>query len=198
MRLLHEDGHFGIHGYTDIEWSARSIISLICTLQRPVTVLDYGAGAGTYAEAVHKVLSWAKVSCYDPFYPKWKDLTDPEIHDVVNCTDVMEHVELECVENTLKYIAQRARFMALFSIGTEDAIKTLPDGRNAHITQKSPRWWADKLREHFAIVDYALTDGMVLFACQPIDMTERLRADGAYERTELGGRLRLAEKVGGK
>lgn len=198
MKTMHEAGNFGIHGYTDIEWSARALLSLICTLQRPITVMDYGAGAGTYGEAVEKVFKWVKVTSYDPFHPKFRGNPDPEVHDAVNCTDVMEHVEFECVDNTLKYIADRTRFMACFSIGTEDAVKVLPDGRNAHVTQKSPKWWADKLREHFAIVDYATTDGMVLFVCQPIDMISRLEADGAYTRMELGGRLRMASKVGGK
>jgi hypothetical protein len=110
----------------------------------------------------------------------------------------MEHVEFECVDNTLKYIAQKAKFMACFSIGTEDAAKKLPDGRNAHVTQKSPKWWANKLREHFAIVDYASYEGQVLFVCQPVDMVSRLEADGAYQRRDLGGRLMFASKVGGK
>jgi hypothetical protein len=160
-------------------------------------VLDYGGGAGTYAEAVEQVFKWVNVTTYDPFHPKFRDNPEPGVHDAVNCTDVMEHVEFECIDNTLKYIQERARFMVTFSIGTEDAVKHLPDGRNAHITQKSPKWWANKLREYFAIVEYTIGEGMVLFVCQPIDMTDRLRADGAYERTALGGRLRLAEKIGG-
>lgn len=198
MRKMHELGGFGIHGYTDIEWSSRALVSLFCTLQRPVTVMDYGAGAGTYANAIEKVFKWINVTSYDPFHPKFRDNPEPGLHDAVNCTDVMEHVELECVDNTLKFIADRCRFMACFSIGLDDAIKVLPDGRNAHVTQKSSRWWADKLREHFAIVDYAHYEGQVLFVCQPIDLTDRLREDGAYDRVELGGRLRLAAKVGGK
>jgi hypothetical protein len=198
MLKMHEQGNFGIHGYTDIEWSSRAIISLLCTLQRPIKVLDYGAGAGTYAEAVHKVFKSVEVTSYDPFHPKFRNNPEPGVHDAVNCTDVLEHVELECVDNTLKFIADKARFMACFSIGLDDANKILPDGRNAHITQKSPKWWADKLREHFAIVDYSLFDGQVLFVCQPIDMTDRVREDGGYDRTDLGGRLRFAEKVGGK
>lgn len=198
MRAMHEAGSFGIHGYTDIEWSARALVSLICTLQRPVTVLDYGAGAGTYADAVHKVFKWVNVTSYDPFHPKFRDLPDPGVHDAVNCTDVMEHVELECVDNTLKYIADRTRFMACFAIALEEANKILPDGRNAHITQKSAKWWAEKLRQHFAIAEYSYSGAMVVFACQPLDMTDRLKADGAYDRTELGGRLKFASKVGGK
>lgn len=198
MRKMHEAGGFGIHGYTDIEWSSRALISLVCVLQRPIKVIDYGAGAGTYGDAVEKVFNWIKVTSYDPFHPKFRDNPDPEVHDAVNCTDVLEHVEFECIDNTLKYIADRARFMACFSIGTDDAVKLLPDGRNAHITQKSPKWWADKIREYFAIIEYAQADGMVLFICQPINLQERLEADGAYERFDLGGRLRLASKVGGK
>ena len=197
MRQMHEKGNFGIHGYTDIEWSSRALISLVCTLQRPVRVLDYGAGAGTYAEAIHKVFKWVTVTSYDPFHPKFRDNPEPDEHDAVICTDVMEHVETECVDNTLKYIASKARFMACFSIALEDANKFLPDGRNAHVTQKSPKWWANKLREHFALVEYTIGLSMVLFVCQPIDMTDRVRADGGFDRTELGGRLRLAEKVGG-
>ena len=198
MRQMHAQGNFGIHGYTDIEWSSRSLIALLCTLQRPITVLDYGSGSGMYAEAMHKVFKMIEVTSYDPFHPKFRYNPEPGVHDAVNCTDVMEHVELECVDNTLKYIAEHARFMACFSIGTEDAVKTLPDGRNAHITQKSPKWWSDKLREHFAIIDYAVSDGMVLFVCQHLDTEERVRIDGAYDRVSLGGRLRLASKVGGK
>ena len=200
MRAMHEAGSFGISGYTDIEWSSRVLVSLLCTLQRPITVLDYGAGAGTYGDAIQKVFKWVSVTSYDPFHPKFRDLPEPGVHDAVNCTDVLEHVEYECVDNTLKYIADRTRFIACFSIGLEDAVKTLPDGRNAHITQKSPKWWANKLREHFAIIDYAFSKEMdtVLIVCQPIDMTDRLKADGAYDRTDLGGRLKFASKVGGK
>lgn len=198
MRQMHEKGNFGIAGYTDIEWSGRAFLSLACVLQRQVKVLDYGAGAGTFGAAVEKVFNWVKVTSYDPFHPKFRDNPEPGVHDAVNCTDVLEHVEFECVDNTLKFIADHARFMACFSIGTEDAAKHLPDGRNAHITQKSPKWWADKLRNYFVIAEYALSTDQVLFVCQPIDMTERLKEDGAYDRTELGGRLKLAAKVGGK
>lgn len=198
MRQMHEKGNFGIHGYTDIEWSSRALVSLLCTLQRPLTVMDYGAGAGTYAEAVHKVFKMVSVTSYDPFHPKFRDNPEPEAHDAVNCCDVMEHVELECVDNTLRFIADRARFMACFSIALNDANKMLPDGRNAHVTQKSAKWWAERLRVHFAIVDYVCTDDQVLFVCQPIDMSDRVRKDGGFDRTELGGRLRMAEKVGGK
>ena len=197
MRKMHEAGGFGIHGYTDIEWSSRAIISLICSLQRPIKVMDYGAGAGTYADAVEKVFKMVSVTSYDPFHPKFRDNPEPGVHDAVNCTDVLEHVELECVDNTLKFIADRAKFMACFSIGLDDAMKILPDGRNAHVTQKSPKWWANKLREHFAIVDYSLFEGQVLFVCQPIDMVERVKADGGFDRVELGGRLKFASKVGG-
>ena len=200
MRAMHEAGSFGIHGYTDIEWSSRALVSLMCTLQRPITVLDYGAGAGTYADAVHKVFKWVTVTSYDPFHPKFRDLPEPGMHDAVNCTDVMEHVEFECVDNTLKYIADRTRFLACFAIALEDANKILPDGRNAHVTQKSAKWWAEKLRQYFAIAEYSYSqDGaMVVFACQPLDMTDRLKEDGAYDRTDLGGRLKFASKVGGK
>lgn len=198
MRKMHEAGNFGIHGYTDIEWSARALLSLVCALQRPIKVLDYGSGAGTYAEAVNKVFKWVEVTSYDPFHPKFRDNPEPGEHDAVNCTDVMEHVELECVDNTLKYIAEKAKFMACFSIGTEDANKVLPDGRNAHVTQKSPKWWADKLRERFAIVDYYIGADQVLFVCQPLDCEDRIKADGGFDRMDLGGRLRFASKVGGK
>lgn len=198
MRQMHEKGNFGIHGYTDIEWSSRALISLLCTLQRPIKLLDYGSGAGTYAEAIHKVFKMVEVTSYDPFHPKWRNNPEPGEHDAVNCTDVMEHVELECVDNTLKFIAERAKFMACFSIGTEDANKLLPDGRNAHVTQKSPKWWADKLRQYFAIVEYHIGAEQVVFVCQPKDLENRVKEDGGFDRTELGGRLKFASKVGGK
>lgn len=64
---------------------------------------------------------------------------------------MLEHIEetyLDAVLLDLKEITKRIGF---FSVSTRPAIKTLPDGRNAHLIQKPSSWWLPKFCEHFEI-----------------------------------------------
>jgi hypothetical protein len=65
---------------------------------------------------------------------------------------VLEHIEpdyLDAVLNDLQRITARIGF---FTIATGPAIKTLADGRNAHLIQKPPSWWLPRLCQRFEIV----------------------------------------------
>lgn len=100
------------------------------------TVLDYGCGKGVLSQVLD-------VTNYDPAtYPEL-----PEPHDLVVCIDVMEHVEGDSVEAVLAHIRSLTKKAAFFVISCQPAIKTLADGRNAHITICPPRWWRDKLHQ---------------------------------------------------
>ncbi|MFC3694229.1 methyltransferase domain-containing protein [Chenggangzhangella methanolivorans] len=108
-------------------------------------VLDYGCGKGKLAASLPEI---AFVE-YDPAVPG-KDAPPPAC-DLVVCTDVLEHIEPELLDNVLADIARLARKAAFLNISTRAAGKTLPDGRNAHLIVEPPDWWRARLGAHFEI-----------------------------------------------
>ena len=108
-----------------------------------------------------------EVTNYDPVtYP-----SPPDPHELVLCIDVMEHVEEGSVGAVLSHIRSLMRRAAYFVISCQPAIKVLADGRNAHITIKSPDWWTAKLSENgIAVeVEYRADGDKVLMAiCKPM------------------------------
>lgn len=175
QREMHTQGNYGLWGAHDISTVGRGLLTLYDTMKRPLTILDYGCGSGALASLVEEVFNIANVTRYDPFHPKWGGDRPVAIHDVVTCCDVMEHVEPQCVDNTLRYISERCRYMGLFYIATEEAEKTLPDGRNAHICLRGPKWWVGRLTDH-GFVTTEIMMGMTgcFFVCQKVDAKEVL------------------------
>jgi len=103
-------------------------------------ILDYGCGKAKL-----------KVRCrrYDPAVPEYSKLPSPA--DLVVCTDVLEHVEPEFLDNVLYHIKSLTKKKAYFTISCNPAKKTLPDGRNAHLIVRIPKWWEIRLSEFFKI-----------------------------------------------
>lgn len=116
----------------------------MCGAHDTTDVLDYGCGKGELN--LHMPF---EVHCYDPGVPKHSSAPEPA--DVVVCTDVLEHIEPECLDDVLADLKRVVKKVALLAIHTGPAIKTLPDGRNAHLIQEKPEWWKDKLEELFTI-----------------------------------------------
>ena len=114
------------------------------------TVLDYGCGKGTLAKALKR--RGITVGEYDPAIPAKDALPDPA-HLVV-CTDVLEHVEPDEIDGLLAHLAQLTQKKLFFDIATAPALKTLADGRNAHLIVEGPDWWRHKLTRHFDIVHW--------------------------------------------
>lgn len=110
------------------------------------TVLDYGAGKGGLKAALPDV----DVREYDPAIPG-KD-TPPEPADILVCTDVLEHIEPECLDDVLAELARLTRKVGHLVIAIQpDQTKLLPDGRNPHLIVERPGWWREKLRPHFRV-----------------------------------------------
>jgi len=177
QRTMHDEQKYGLWGDHDLELINRAVGGLYHQVRRPLSFMDYGAGNGSLGLEVEKFYRSVSVTNYDPFHPKWRDNPEPGIHDVVNCADVMEHVEGQCVDNTISYIADHCRYVAVFSIALEEAKKELPDGRNAHITLKPVKWWMDRISRKFHVVE-ALTNGdSLVMICQKPDAKEYLNAE---------------------
>lgn len=101
-------------------------------------ILDYGCGKRTLEMALG-----FKISNYDPCIDGLDETPDP--HDIVVCSDVLEHIEPEELDSVLADLRRVTRIAALLTIDTREASKSLPDGRNAHlIIQKAP-WWLPRI-----------------------------------------------------
>lgn len=111
-----------------------------------VTVLDYGSGKGT----LKRNLPDRDVREYDPAIPG-KD-SRPEPADLIVCTDVLEHVEMEHLDAVLRDLQSLCLGLLYVVVSTVPAVKTLPDGRNAHLVVQSADWWRGKFAAHFRIV----------------------------------------------
>tara|TARA_S200002703_G_scaffold107486_1_gene93376 strand:+ start:2423 stop:2824 length:402 start_codon:yes stop_codon:yes gene_type:complete len=105
-------------------------------------VLDYGCGKGTLGAALGR-----EIKEYDPAIPG-KD-ERPVAADIVACTDVLEHIEPDCIDDVLDDLARVTKSVLFVTVCVVPAKKKLADGRNAHILLKPFDWWAGKLTERF-------------------------------------------------
>lgn len=153
QRQLHEDASYGTSGHKH----ANYIVQLAKQLGTR-DILDYGRGKGTLA----KSLPW-RIQEYDPFVPGYD--SDPQPADLVVCSDVLEHIEPECVESVLEHLYELTNKALFVDVACRPAKKTLADGRNAHLIQWSPSEW---LAEFLGIGTETLSDPDYLFQFKPV------------------------------
>lgn len=103
-------------------------------------VLDYGCGKCTLEKALG-----VPITNYDPCLPGLDSVPGP--HDIVICTDVLEHIEPECLRDVLLDLRRLTRKVAFLLIDTQPAKKHLADGRNAHLILEAMPWWKQKLED---------------------------------------------------
>jgi uncharacterized Rossmann fold enzyme len=141
-RLLHETN--AAYG-TSVLRHKDTIIKLYQTT-KATSLLDYGCGKGLLAKNLEFPI-WE----YDPAIPG-KDKA-PRSADLLVCVDVLEHVEPELLDSTLRDLARCTIKVGYIVIATYPSQKTLPDGRNTHLIQQGKDWWVETLRKHFIIPD---------------------------------------------
>ena len=133
------------YGTSSAKWVR--VIKDICLKAKSVDVLDYGCGKSLLKSGLGGAY---EVSEYDPAIPGKE--TAPEPHDVVVCTDVMEHIEPDCLDSVLDDLKRLTKKYLFLTVATRPAKKFLEDGRNAHLIQKDMDWWRPKLDERFKIL----------------------------------------------
>ena len=116
------------------------------------TMLDYGCGQSTLWKMLRKryptIRNLVWYSEYDPCIKKKSKVPD-RMCDLVVCTDVLEHIEPECLGNVIEHIKSLANRVVFLNINTQLANKVLPDGRNAHLIVQPKEWWREKLGHIF-------------------------------------------------
>ena len=103
---------------------------------------------------------------YDPAVPSKSALPAPA-HMVI-CTDVLEHIEPELLDNVLEHMRDCMLKCGFFVISTIPAFSVLPDGRNAHLIIKSKDWWKNKLNEYFILRTMTYTQSEVRLKVEKI------------------------------
>ena len=144
-RKLHESGPYGRGDQQVTETLAKWIAA---SGMRVESALDYGAGQSylidyLFPSDVEKVR-------YDPAIPEIAEKPQGRF-DVVTCTDVMGHIPQDEVAGVVSEIAGYA-FVALFVTYLGKASTILPNGENAHCTQRPTEWWQGRLLRHFEAV----------------------------------------------
>ncbi len=160
-RTLHDDPHFG-RGSGKAFGRVRDIIeNYDCK-----TVLDYGCGKAKLFkkfEGGKYDIEWQN---YDPAVAMYCKMPKPA--DLVIVRDVMEHVEIEKIDNVLEHIASLSNNVVWFLIPSGKSSKSLPDGRNAHLTREPGQWWAERIGKYFTFEGTAKANAFQK-VCQPIE-----------------------------
>lgn len=129
------------------------------------TILDYGCGKGEFGRLMREATDSVAVVDYDPAI-EGKTFAPP--CDLIVCTDVLEHVEPECLDDVLRHICHIATKAVFFNIATRPAEKHLPDGRNAHLIIQPAHWWKGQIEKYFDIETWNVEEGSVSCELLPL------------------------------
>lgn len=153
QRQLHQDPRG--YGQKGRKW-APAVVWLVAQYGA-TSILDYGCGQGSLKRALQPcVPSGVRIDEYDPAIPGKERL--PSFADLVVCTDVLEHIEPDRLDDVLEHLRLLARKALLLVINLRPASKVLADGRNAHLIIESASWW----RARVVAAGFALQDSQAL------------------------------------
>lgn len=155
-KQLHEsNASYGTSGHRYV-----GIVRQLVEIYQTRDVLDYGCGKRTLESSLG-----FPICNYDPCISGLDAI--PESHDIVACTDVLEHIEPENLSDVLSDIRRCARKAAFLLVATRPAIKFLADGRNAHLIQQPYEWWRPEIeRAGFSIKQYQPLKGEFAVICE--------------------------------
>lgn len=112
-------------------------------------LLDYGCGGQTNLAKHLKVSRKLMYQAYDPGVPRFSKPPVPA--QMVTCIDVLEHIEPDLIDNVLDDLKRLTEGILFATVCTIPALKTLSDGRNAHLIQQPMPWWLPKFWDRWEI-----------------------------------------------
>lgn len=152
QKMLHENPNYGT---ASIQFAP--IVKQVILNSNVRSLSDYGAGKQNLIKTLRGKLGVnVEYLPYDPAFPEYGP---PKPADLVCCIDVLEHIEIDLLDNVLDELQSISRNLGFFSIHTGPAIKVLSDGRNAHLIQKPSSWWLPRLCQRFEIEELGPSPG---------------------------------------
>ncbi len=115
-------------------------------------ILDYGCGKATLQKGIP-----FPIQNYDPCNAEYERRPTPAT--IVVCTDVLEHIEIDCLKAVLDDIRELTKQLLFVNVACRPAKKFLPDGRNAHLIQENPNWWLTWLLPRFNLHSFQAGNG---------------------------------------
>jgi hypothetical protein len=149
LEIEHARSQWGVTG-----WGHAPHVYKIMQQEGICSLLDYGAGQGKLGHWFDKNAPHIDLRQYEPGIPNLAAMPEPA--EMVACIDVMEHVEPHCVIDVMDHIQSIAQRRVYFNISLRLAGRILNDGRNAHLTIKSHKWWRALLKERWQETDFYL------------------------------------------
>lgn len=142
-RILHKHGGYGVSGRHFVH-----VVRHLIQIHQCQTVLDYGCGKRTLSQGVLPLqpVIWQN---YDPAIEGLDQ--EPRPADLVCCTDVLEHIEPECLDDVLDHLQELTLKVGFFTISLREGKRKLPDGRPAHLIVKPKDWWHHKLAGRWGV-----------------------------------------------
>jgi hypothetical protein len=126
-------------------------------------LLDYGCGSATNLPKAlaGKIKHKISYQAYDAGVPRFSKPPLPA--QMVACIDVLEHIEPQFIDAVLDDLARLTEGIVFATVDTGPALKSLPDGRNAHILQRPLKWWFPKLEARFDVQTIQVTTNHSFF-----------------------------------
>ena len=151
---LHASGRYGT-----VAREYAPLVAQIINRTEAQHVLDYGCGSNL---SLPKALAEKQLvkhkftyQAYDPCVEQYA--APPVPAELVVSIDVLEHIEEDCIDAVLDHLQQLTEAVGLFTIDTGPAVKSLPDGRNAHVLQRPPEWWLPRIMCRFELQTFQVT-----------------------------------------
>jgi len=151
-RRMQQDLHQN-QGYGQASVDLAPFVAEVIRRERIEEMLDYGAGKGRLGDELEWLVPWPmRIHRYDPAVPEWS--TAPEPCAFVACIDVLEHIEPHLLGNVLDDLRRVTAATGLFTVATGPAMKSLADGRNAHLIQQPANWWLPQILARFELLQF--------------------------------------------
>ena len=150
-KLCHEkDPGYGSNGARWAPLVIEKTAELRNTIIGKCRLLDYGCGQNLLWRELST--NWPdefahiKFTSYDPAIPKYSQMPQGT-YDYVICTDVLEHVEPEKLNNVIDHVIRFAQYGVFFNMPYRLGNRTLPDGSPCHKTVENSIWWMRRIHE---------------------------------------------------
>lgn len=153
--ILNEELHSRPEGYGGRGYKWLSSLMYFAGKVGGQTILDYGAGQRSLAKTWHKDYKGRDqyiqaIYEYDPAVKGIKKGRREVC--LVNCTDVLEHVEPDLLENVFQDLATLGKKGCFMVIATRLSNKVLKNGKNSHLIIETPSWWYEKAKKYWSTV----------------------------------------------